>query len=430
MKKYFVLDTNVLLVDPEAIFGFGDNHVVLPIWIIEEIDKFKRDQTELGRNARQTSRLLDELRKKGKLSEGVKLDSGGTVKVDLGDGLDNDLPAIIQSDVPDSHIVSVALKLKKNNKRVIFVTRDSNLRIKADSLGIDAVDFESQKVSFDELYSGAREILTASENVDSFYRDSSLKMEGEFIANEGVILVDDTNPKHSALSRYDNTSASVVPLRFPESGVWGISPRNMEQRFAMDLLMNEKLNLVTLVGKAGTGKTLLAIATGLAQTADSGVYNRLLVTRPVLPMGKDLGYLPGELEEKMRPWMQPIFDNLEFILGKSGKRGYEELMYQKILEVEALSYIRGRSLPGLFLIVDEAQNLTPHEVKTIITRAGENTKIVLTGDPYQIDHPYLDSSSNGLCYAVERFKGHAIAGHITLRKGERSGLAELAANIL
>jgi PhoH-like ATPase len=319
---------------------------------------------------------------------------------------------------------------------VVFVTKDTNLRIKADAVGLVAADYESDKVSIEELYAGTSEVMVRKDEVDRFFGQGYLDLDGDYLPNEGITLVEETNPSHTGIGRYQGALARVVPLiRTPKEGLWGIHPRNREQQFALDLLLNDDIQLVTLVGKAGTGKTLLAIAAGLHKAADEGDYSRLLVSRPIFPLGRDLGFLPGDVEEKLAPWMQPIFDNVELLLGMvdergKRKRGYKELEEMGLLEIEPLTYIRGRSIPKQFMIVDEAQNLTPHEIKTIITRAGEGTKIVLTGDPYQIDNPYVDSSSNGLTYAVEKFKGQEIAGHVTLTKGERSPLAELAANLL
>jgi PhoH-like ATPase len=439
MNKYYVLDTNVLLHDPQALFKFEDNDVIVPITVIEEIDRFKKDQSETGRNARHVSRYLDSLRKKSRLFEGVPMESGGYLRVMLfTEASLKRLPPELRDDRGDNRILAVALDLKAiGDKGVVFVTKDTNLRIKADALGLIAEDYESDKVSIDELYSGHTEVQVDKETVDRFYSDGFLSLEGdEYQPNQCLTLFDAANPSHTAIGRFDATMSRIVPLiKVPKEGVWGIHPRNREQQFAMDLLLNEDIQLVTLVGKAGTGKTLLAIAAGLLKSADDGNYNRLLVSRPVFPMGKDLGFLPGDVEEKLAPWMQPIFDNVELLLGSvdeqgKRKRGYKELVELGLLEIEALTYIRGRSIPMQYLIVDEAQNLTPHEIKTIITRAGEGTKIILTGDPYQIDNPYVDSSSNGLTYVVEKFKGQDIAGHIILTKGERSCLAELAANLL
>ncbi len=439
MNKYYVLDTNVLLHDPQALFKFEENDVVVPITVIEEIDRFKKELSETGRNARHVSRYLDSLRKKSHLLEGVKIDSGGTLRVMLytEDSLKR-LPPELADDRGDNRILAVALDLKATgDKGVVFVTKDTNLRIKADALGLTAEDYESDKVSIDELYSGQAEVMVDKETVDRFYSEGAIDLkDGDYFPNQCLTLVDSANPSHTALGRYDAAMGRVLPLiKVPKEGAWGIHPRNREQQFAIDLLLNDDIQLVTLVGKAGTGKTLLAIAAGLLKSADDGSYNRLLVSRPVFPLGKDLGFLPGDIEEKLAPWMQPIFDNVELLLGSvdeqgKRKRGYKELVELGLLEIEALTYIRGRSIPMQFLIVDESQNLTPHEIKTIITRAGEGTKIVLTGDPYQIDNPYVDSSSNGLTYVVEKFKGQAIAGHIILSKGERSCLAELAANLL
>ncbi len=438
MKKYYVLDTNVLLHDPQALFRFEDNDVVIPMTVIEEIDRFKKDLSETGRNARQFSRLMDRLRDKAKLVEGVELEHGGHLKVELytEESLKG-LPPELQNDRGDNRILAVALDLKKScTCPVIFVTKDTNLRIKADAVGLTAEDYTSDKVSIDDLYSGTVEVMITREDVDRFYGQGYIEIEEEYHPNQCLTLIDAANPSHTALARYSYAQKRAIPLiRSPKEGIWGIHPRNREQQFAFDLLLNEDVQLVTLVGKAGTGKTLLAIAAGLLKSADEGSYSRLLVSRPVFPLGRDLGFLPGDVEEKLSPWMQPIFDNVELLLGAveehgKRKRGYKELVDLGILEIEPLTYIRGRSIPKQYMIVDEAQNLTPHEIKTIITRAGEGTKIVLTGDPYQIDNPYIDSSSNGLTYVVEKFKGQEIAGHVTLTKGERSCLAELAANLL
>ena len=438
MKKAYVLDTNVLLHDPEALFRFEDNDVVIPMTVIEEIDRFKKELSETGRNARHFSRLMDALRSRAKLVEWVDLENGGrlTVRLYTEDSLKG-LPPELRNDRGDNRILAVALDQKKScGCPVVFVTKDTNLRIKADAVGLPAEDYESDKVSIEDLYSGTEEVVLSREEVDRFYGQGYLDLEQEYLPNQCLTLVDEASPSHTALGRYQKALRRVVPLlRTPKEGIWGIHPRNREQQFAFDLLLNADIQLVTLVGKAGTGKTLLAIAAGLLKSADEGEYSRLLVSRPVFPLGRDLGFLPGDIEEKLSPWMQPIFDNVELLLGAveergKRKRGYKELVDLGILEIEPLTYIRGRSIPKQYMIVDEAQNLTPHEIKTIITRAGEGTKIVLTGDPYQIDNPYVDSSSNGLTYVVEKFKGEEIAGHVTLTKGERSSLAELAANLL
>ncbi|HKI52066.1 MAG TPA: PhoH family protein [Geothermobacteraceae bacterium] len=438
MKKTYVLDTNVLLHDPQALFRFEDNDLVIPITVIEEIDNFKKNLSETGRNARHVSRYLDQLRKSGSLVDGIKLENGGTLLVALyTDSSAQKLPPELRADRGDNRILAVALQYKETcDSPVVFVTKDTNLRIKSDALGLIAEDYESDKVSIDELYSGTTEVLVDKDAVDLFYSQGYYDLVGDYYANQCITLVEAANPSHTAIGRYQGSLQRVVPLiKTPKEGLWGIHPRNREQQFAFDLLINEDIQLVTLVGMAGTGKTLLALAGGLHMTADDNSYHRLLVSRPVFPMGRDLGFLPGDVEEKLAPWMQPIFDNVELLLGSvdeggKRKRGYRELVDMGLLEIEALTYIRGRSIPHQYLIVDEAQNLTPHEIKTIITRAGEGTKVVLTGDPYQIDNPYVDASSNGLTYVVEKFKDQEIAGHVTLSKGERSCLAELAANLL
>ncbi len=432
MSRTYVLDTNVLLHDPRCIFRFEEHEVVIPIWVIEEVDRFKREVTEIGRNAREVSRELDRLRLKGPLSSGIALESGGTLRVVV-EELDPVLPRSIREGSADNLILGVALAYKRQGKDVVFVTKDTNLRVKADALGVPAEDYETDKVHVEELYGGWRTLTVPRKTLDALFSKKALPCEWDLHPNEMALLVDEENPSHTALAKHVPAEGILAPVEETKP-LWGITPRNKEQRFAIDLLLNDQIPLVTLVGKAGTGKTLLALAAGLNKVSDQQVYQRLLVTRPIFPMGRDIGFLPGELEEKLKPWMQPIFDNLELLLNLSysnrGHDAYRELVDQRILQIEALTYIRGRSIPNQYMIIDEAQNLTPHEVKTIITRAGENTKVVLTGDPYQIDNPYIDSSSNGLTYVVERFKGEALAGHMTLSRGERSDLAEIAANVL
>ncbi|MCM2359526.1 MAG: PhoH family protein [Geobacteraceae bacterium] len=437
--KNFVLDTNVLLYDPQALFKFQDNNLIIPITVIEEIDRFKKDMNETGRNARQVSRYLDDLRQKGSLAKGVRQENGGMLRVEIyEDQVMKRLPPELREDRGDNRILAVAVDVrdKDANVPIIFVTKDTNLRIKADAIGLVAEDYESDKVAIEELYQGYLELDAEAGLIDHFHGQGGVELAGDYKPNQFVTLVDSSNRSHTAIGRYDAALAKLMPIKkVAKEGIWSIHPRNREQAFTLDLLLDDSIKLVTLVGKAGTGKTLLAIAAGLHKTAEENVYNRLLVSRPVFPMGKDLGFLPGDIEEKLAPWMQPIFDNVELLLSgheaeKRHSKGYKELMAMGIMEIEPLTYIRGRSIPNQYLIVDEAQNLTPHEIKTIVTRAGEGTKIVLTGDPYQIDNPYVDSSSNGLTYLVERFKGEAIAGHVTLMRGERSELAELAANLL
>lgn len=441
MKKVFVLDTNVLLHDPSAMFQFEAHDVVLPMTIIEELDRFKRQPEMTGRNARQASRRLDELREIGHLIKGIPLDHGGLLRVALCDRETlGQLPPELEGDRGDNEILAVALDLVgKSQYPVVLVSKDTNLRIKADAMGLDAEDYETDKVDVDELYTGMAEILVDADAIQAFYQTGSISLAGKLLPNQALMLVDALNPSHTALGVVDAATGLVVPLlKVPHIGVSRIYPRNREQKFALDLLLRDSISLLTLVGKAGTGKTLLAIAAGLQKVADERRYSRLLISRPVIPMGRDIGYLPGDVNEKLTPWMQPLYDNFDLILGTQDptdkpnhwRRGHEELMEQGILQIEALTYIRGRTIPKQFLVIDEAQNLTPHEVKTILTRAGEGTKVVLTGDPDQIDNPYVDAASNGLTYVVERFKGEPLAGHVTLTKGERSLLAERATALL
>jgi PhoH-like ATPase len=339
----------------------------------------------------------------------------------------------------DNRILAVALDVrdKEPNVPAIFVTKDTNLRIRADALGLTAEDYDTEQQEISDVYTGMQEVPVTAADVDAFYQSGELAHDGaSFAPNEFVLLKDRDNPQHTAMGKFRADRGKVVPLiRVQKEGIWGIRPRNKEQTFALDLLLNDDIKIVTMVGKAGTGKTLMAIAAGLHKTMEEGVYHKLLVSRPIFPLGRDIGYLPGTVEEKLNPWMQPIFDNVEFLMNlskadKKAGRSYHELIDLGILAIEPLTYIRGRSIPGQYIIVDEAQNLTPHEVKTIITRVGDGTKIVLTGDPYQIDNPYVDSTNNGLIHVVNKFKTEKLAGHISLSKGERSALAELAANLL
>jgi PhoH-like ATPase len=435
MKKNYVLDTNVLLYDPQAIFKFEDNDVIIPIYVIEEVDQFKRESTERGRNARTIARLLDGLRTRGSLAQGVAVDTGGSLKIAIPSKRPQ-LATALDHSAQDQAILQTAIDVRDSNGTpTIFVTMDSNLRIRADALGLAAQTYENVRVEVDQLDNGVAEIDVDGAIVDAFFHEGFTQIAGhDLYPNVCVLLRDRLSPSHSALGRYDANKERIVPLRVSREGVMGIRPRNKEQTYALDLLLDDSIRLVTLVGKAGTGKTLLALAGGLKRTVEDQAYSRLLVSRPVMPLGRDIGYLPGDIEEKLNPWMQPIFDNLEFLFATGGKgrepRGFAELLETGQIQVEPLTYIRGRSLPHQYLIVDEAQNLSPHEVKTIITRCGEGTKIVLTGDPFQIDNPYVDSASNGLTIVADRFKREKLAGHILLSKGERSELAEIAANLL
>lgn len=438
MRKNFVLDTNVLLHDPQSLLSFEDNNVIIPIYVIEEIDTFKRDMSELGRNARMVARHLDEYRLEGSLAEGVALPKGGILRVAFAHG--RPPPSLADKDLMDNRILQVALELMEADPETptAFVTKDTNLRIRADVLGLSAQDYDSQRVEISELYTGFIELFVAKDLVDQLYKPAGeVELEGVTLhPNQCILLKDETNPSHTAMGRFNAVKGRVVPLtRSVKDGVWGVRPRNMEQAFTLDMLLNDEVKLITIVGKAGTGKTLMAIAAGLQKITEEAVYQKLLVSRPIFPLGRDLGYLPGSVEEKLNPWMQPIFDNVEFLMNlsradKKAGRGYHELLDLGLMQIEPLTYIRGRSIPNQFIIVDEAQNLTPHEVKTIITRVGDGTKIILTGDPFQIDNPYVDAESNGLVHVVNRFRSERIAAHITMSKGERSALAELAANLL
>ncbi len=444
MGRFYILDTNVLLHDPKAIQKFDEHEVVIPIYAIEEVDQFKREMSDRGRAARQVARYLDELREQNgnSLQTGVMLENGGRLRVAVLSARDQ-RPR--DSADMDRAIMTVALEIRDANPddMVVFVTMDTNLRIRADALGLRAETYEGGQIAKDSsLYSGVLELQVSSDQVDALGQRKPVELDGgnleilkDEYANACVVVRSEEKPNHTALGRWDVSQKSIVPLISPRDGAWGIRPRNLEQRFAMDLLLSPHIDLVTVVGKAGTGKTLLTIAAGLRLVIDEGNHGRLRVSRPIFPLGKDLGYLPGTLEEKLNPWMQPIYDNLEYIFstGRSPRdtgRNWTELVAAGTIQVEPLTYIRGRSLPNQFLVVDEAQNLTPHEVKTIVTRCGQGTKIVLTGDPDQIDNPYVDASSNGLTYVAERFKHESIAGHVTLLKGERSVLAERATELL
>jgi PhoH-like ATPase len=434
--KNYILDTNVLLHDPNSLLSFQENNVLIPIEIIEEIDRFKREPSDLGQNARTVSRTLDSLREQGRLSEGVQLKNGGRLRIIFQEKNGNGAPTLGSNSV-DSRIVALAIGVQKSDPKIrtILVTKDINLRIRADALGLQAEDYETDRIFLTDLYTGMFEKQVSSEKMTQFRSNGELDLvEGsEYHPNEYCVLSEIDNPKRIALTRVDVSGRKLVPIIDSREGVWGIKPRNREQHFAFDALLDERIKLVTLMGKAGTGKTLLAMAAGLKCTVLDREFRRLIVARPTISLGKELGFLPGTLEEKLTPWMQPIHDTLELLgdlnMGHEHRRS-NDLIRSGLIAVEALSYIRGRSIAGQFMVIDEAQNLTPLEVKTIVTRVGEGTKIVFTGDPYQIDNPYVDSASNGFNYIVSKFRSKAISAHIELEKGERSELAELAANIL
>ncbi|MGF3102416.1 PhoH family protein [Rossellomorea sp. DUT-2] len=442
MNKIYVLDTNVLLQDPQAIFSFQDNEVVIPAVVLEEVDSKKRYMDEIGRNARHVSKLIDNLRQQGKLHEKIPLYTGGSLRIELNHRSFQQLQEIFLEKTNDNRIIAVAKNLsleeeaKKDGKSVILVSKDTLVRVKADALGLQAEDFLSDRViEVNDIYTGFIELYTERELLDKFYDKGELTLtditKQRFYSHQFLIMKDALGSSASALGMVDASGLKVKKLVFDQEHMWGIKARNVQQTMATELLLRDDISLVTMIGKAGTGKTLLALAAGLLQTEDFNKFNKLLVARPIVPVGKDIGYLPGEKQEKLRPWMQPIFDNLEYLFNTKKPGELDDILAgMGSIEVEALTYIRGRSIPDQYIIIDEAQNLTKHEVKTILTRVGERSKIVLMGDPAQIDHPYLDEYNNGLTYVVEKFKDQKLAGHVKLMKGERSGLAQLAADLL
>ncbi len=431
-RKVFVLDTNVLIHKSDAILSFKQSDVVIPLWVLEELDKLKSFSDERGRSARHAVRFLDSVCSHGDISKGVKIENGICVRVDV--EVHRHSETNLLSNKPDNKIIFSALDLQEKGETVFFVSKDINARVKASALGIKAVDYRKQTVNIHDFYSGVREYDIKSSNktqVENFLSSGISSWDEKLYQNQYIIINDE---EKKILGRYDAEKEILSGISYNNENVAGISPLNARQRIAFDMLLDDSLRLVSLVGKAGTGKTLLAIAAGLRKVVHEKVYTRVLVSRPVIPMGKDIGFLPGDKEEKMSHWMQPIFDNLsqiiESVSDKQEQKNMESLVKNKQIEIEALTYIRGRSLPNQYIIIDEAQNLTPHEIKTVVSRAGENTKIILTGDPDQIDNPYLDASSNGLTYLVEAFKGQALFGHILLEKTERSPLSDLAAKLL
>ena len=430
-QKAFVLDTNVLLHDPESIVKFPRQEVYVPVTVLEELDTMKRLPNELGKNSRAVFRFLDSLHTlgEGNLHTGVELPNGSVVKIllDYKAKLDHEFSL----DVKDNRIILSAFMLRDKKKEVVFVSKDFAARIKAEAIGLEAEDYENLKFAYDSLYKGIKRADVQKNDIDLFYKDGELALDGlEAKPNEYFVLHSPENS--SAVGKWDGAKKRLEPL-LKVSNIWGIKPRNVEQKCAVDLLLRDDIKLVTLLGQAGTGKTLLALACGLKKVFDENTYSRILVSRPIVPLGRDIGYLPGTKEEKLFHWMQPIYDNLEFLCDSSGHDQSETLkwvMESKKLEMEAVTYIRGRSLPKMYIIVDEAQNLTPHEVKTIVSRAGEGTKVILTGDPTQIDNPYLDKDSNGLSYVIGKFADQKIYGSMFLDRTERSELAAVAAEIL
>ncbi len=457
VRKHFVLDTNVLLHNPNAIYKFEEHEVVIPLTVIEELDHFKKNNDETGRNARAVIRALDKLRAKGPLFEGVVWnEQGGAIRIDRAD---TTLKFGLDFDKADNRILSVAHALHARGLTTVFITKDINARVKGDALGIPSEDFEHDHVDTDWLYTGYVQMKVPGTIIDDLYNERQLALsaiegravllsngaevdEIEAIPNQFVVLQNQDDPSHTGLARILADTGHLIPVTGPRKPVYGVMARNLEQTMALDLLLDDEIKLISLIGPAGTGKTLLALAAGLQKTLKEERYDKMLTARPIMPLGRDIGYLPGDKDEKLSMWMQPVFDNLAYLLStrgthsredadsKSAEQRMDHLMATGKVILEPLTYIRGRSLPHQFFVVDEAQNLSPHEVKTIVSRVGDGTKIVMCGDILQIDNPYLDSASNGLSHLIERMKGQRIAGHVTLTKTERSDLASLAAEVL
>tara|TARA_R100001082_G_scaffold70103_1_gene39898 strand:- start:221 stop:1564 length:1344 start_codon:yes stop_codon:yes gene_type:complete len=445
-KKNMIIDTSVFLSDANCLHKFQNNDIFLPLKVLEEIDKHKKRQDSVGQNARQTIRNLDSLRARGSLSRGVRVAKGlGVLRVIKASEIDlRELPKDLSHKIPDHLILATALTIKKQHSRrkTIVVSRDINMRVIADAVGLISEDYFTTQVVEDrnKIYDGFAKLLVDEELINQFYlgeeviidRDLCIEQKVRLYPHQFIMLVSSSNEKKTALARFKNHKSPVTHLSdFRDELLWGVHPRNKEQSFAFDLLFDDDVPLVSLIGKAGSGKTLMAIAAGLEQTVGhkDPKYRRIVISRPVQPVGKDIGFLPGTLENKMLPWLKPIQDNIQFIMGND-RTMLESYVEKGQIEIEALTYIRGRSISNAFVIIDEAQNLTSHEVKTIITRIGENTKIILTGDIEQIDNVYTNETNNGLTYAVEKFKGSELSGHITFKKGERSKLATAAAKLL
>lgn len=418
-----------------AIYSFQDNDIVIPLAVLEEIDAIKDKRfDDAGKNARMTNRILDELRHAGDLTKGISLPNGGTLKI-VKTHDSTVLPPELNKDKNDNFIIATALKLHNDDptKNVRLITKDISMRIKCDMLGVPCDDYLKHRVAgkTDMIYGGVRVVTTTKENLDEFYLKkalsvSKLDLSEPLLPNEYVVIKNGGSSSGLAKTVGDH----LYPI-IDCQDAWGLKPRNKEQKFALDALLDDNIKLTTLIGPAGTGKTLLAIAAGIKQVLEDKAYSKLIVTRPIQPLGRDIGYLPGTKEEKMEPWVQPIIDNLDYLFGSKKSSSALDMYFDNgDIEVEAITYIRGRSIPNAYIIIDESQNLTVHELKTIITRVGEGTKIVLTGDIDQIDNDKIDAVSNGLTYAVEKFKTYDISGHITLIKGERSKLATLASEIL
>ena len=436
-KKTYVLDTSVYLTDSSCIRSFQNNDIVIPLKVLEEIDKHKKRHDSVGSQARNTIRNLDFFRDKGSLSKGVRIDKGlGIIKVSSYNPLC--LPDDLDLEDSDNQIIATALSEKEKapkSRKVVVVSRDINMRVKCDALGLMTEDYEAEQVveSSAGLYTGRAEILVDEQDIDKFYEGKDIWLNQEdhnLYPNQFIMLISNSNEKKTALARFINHNSPLKKILNANKKIWNTLARNKEQQFALELLMDPMVPVVSLVGKAGSGKTLLALAAGLEQTFSSeSSYRKIVVTKPVEPVGKDIGFLPGTMEDKMLPWLAPIQDNLQFLMGDD-KATLELYMEKGQIEVEAMTFIRGRSISNAFIVIDEVQNMTQHEIKTVLTRVGEGTKIVLTGDIEQIDNVYIDATNNGLSYVVERLKEENITGHVTLKKGERSKVATIAATKL
>ena len=451
-----MLDTNVLLHDPNALFKFEEHEVVIPLTVIEELDRFKKNNEEMGRNARQTIRALDDLRSRGRLFQGVVWnDEGGAVRIDR---CDRTQVFALDLDHADNRILGVVHALHAAGESTVFISKDINARVKCDALGIPCEDFEADRIYTDWLFEGYADFDVEGSLIDQLYEERQLPLSRimdlssrfaecngrqklEVFPNQFLVLHDIHDDSHTGLARLLADTGNLIPVTGPRKPVYGIMARNVQQTMALDLLLDDEIKIVTLLGSAGTGKTLLALAAGLQKVIKEEKYNKLLTARPIMPLGRDIGYLPGDKDDKMAMWMQPIFDNIAYLLSTRGshlndaesrspEQRIDRLMASGQVVLEPITYIRGRSIPMQFIIVDEAQNLSPHEVRTIVSRVGEGTKIVLCGDIGQIDSPYLDSSSNGLTHVIDRMRSHRIAGHVSLIKTERSELARIAAELL
>lgn len=435
-KKTYVLDTSVYLTDASCVKAFKNNDIVIPLKVLEEIDKHKKRQDSVGSQARAIIRKLDEFRSKGSLSKGVRIEKGlGMIKVSSYNPLC--LPDDLDLEDSDNQIIATALSeqdVSPASRKVVVVSRDINMRVKCDALGLMTEDYQAEQVveNSDGLYTGRAEILVDEQQIDKFYNGEQIwidDQEHKLYPNQFVMLISNSNEKKTALARFLDYSRPLKKIIPSSAKTWGLTARNKEQQFALELLMDPAIPVVSLVGKAGSGKTLLALAAALQQTFETKHYKKIVVTKPVEPVGKDIGFLPGSMEEKMMPWLAPIQDNLQFLMGND-KATLEMYMENGEIEVEAMTFIRGRSIANAFIVIDEVQNMTQHEIKTVLTRVGEGTKIVLTGDIEQIDNVYIDATNNGLSYVVERLKDESVTGHVTLLKGERSKVATIAATKL